>query len=92
MLLRAIQKQELYLLSDPKNQRRYMGDQIFEPLYMDRQNIPDFFTQIENFKEAIYQKSNLHYSRGITAKRVTSGRAHLRGYLVRRQHCSESQR
>ena len=24
-------------------------------------------------------KSNLHYTRGITPKRVTSGRAHLRG-------------
>ena len=33
-------------------------------------------------------KSNLHYTRGITSKRVTSGGAHLRG-LVPGQHCSE---
>ena len=34
------------------------------------------------------QKSNLHYTRGITPKRVTSGRAHLRG-VAPEQHSSE---
>ena len=33
-------------------------------------------------------KSNLHYTRGITPKRVTSGGAHLRG-LAPGQHSSE---
>ena len=34
------------------------------------------------------KKSNLHYTRGITPKRVTSGGAHLRG-LAPDQHSSE---
>ena len=34
------------------------------------------------------KKSNLHYTRGITPKRVTSGRAHLRG-LAPGLHSSE---
>ena len=34
------------------------------------------------------QKSNLHYTRGITPKRVTIGGAHLRG-LAPGQHSSE---
>ena len=34
------------------------------------------------------QKSNLHYTRGITPKRVTSGGAHLRG-LAPGLHSSE---
>ena len=33
-------------------------------------------------------KSNLHYARGITLKRVTSGEAHLR-YFAPGQHSSE---
>ena len=37
---------------------------------------------------AIFKKSNLHYTRRITPKRVTSCGAHLRG-LVRGQHSSE---
>ena len=34
------------------------------------------------------KKSNLHYTRGITPERVTSGGAHLRG-LASEQHSSE---
>ena len=30
------------------------------------------------------KKSNLHYTRGITLKRVTSGGVHLRGLALRR--------
>ena len=36
----------------------------------------------------LFQKSNLHYTRGITPKRVTSGGAHLSG-LAPGQHSSE---
>ena len=36
----------------------------------------------------VFQKSNLHYTRSITPKRVTSGEAHRRG-LAPRQHSSE---
>ena len=41
-----------------------------------------------DFYELLYQKSNLHYTRGITPKRVMSGGYHLRN-LAPRQHSLE---
>ena len=35
-------------------------------------------------------KSNLHYTRGITPKRVTSGGAHLHGLALGQHSCEEA--
>ena len=35
-----------------------------------------------NYSTSTYQKSNLHYTRGTTLKRVTSGGPHLRGLAL----------
>ena len=43
---------------------------------------------VKMFVEIEIKKSNLHYTRGITPKRVTSGGAHLRG-LAPGLHSSE---
>ena len=44
--------------------------------------------KIVKFLKLFYRKSNLHYTRDITPKHVTSGGSHLRG-LASRQHSSE---
>ena len=43
---------------------------------------------LESSKQIASEQSNLHYTRGITSKRVTSGGVHLRGSAPG-QHCFE---
>ena len=45
--------------------------------------------QTGQFFQRLITKSNLHSTRGITPKRVTSGGAHLRGLAPGQQSCDE---
>ena len=60
------------------------------PKYKSFAVLPTFNRKFKVFVYVCYEniKTNLHYSRGIAPKRVTSGGAHLRG-LASGQHSSE---
>ena len=66
------------------NHKLFLANTINDYLYS------VIFLQLEQKKliQTLARKSNLHYTRGITLKRATSGGAHFRS-LAPGQHCSE---